>query len=109
MTWHLVEYKGRVAITLGWSPLNDEPKESRSLWVHPREKWDQYYYEQFTQVRLIQNNHFFCFSSRTYSESPLNTEGWEHVVETRDVKPPGRGGKTWKWEWHWGRWTKVPL
>jgi hypothetical protein len=38
--WSLVEYEGKLAVTLPWTPETDEPVESRDLWVSPKEKWD---------------------------------------------------------------------
>jgi hypothetical protein len=104
--WSLVEYEGKLAVTLPWTPETDEPVESRDLWVSPKEKWDEEYYKRFTQVRLIENNYFRCFNSLTYREEPLLTPGWMHVHEQRPIKPPGRGGKDWSWEWSMGRWIK---
>ena len=28
-------------------------------------------------------------------------------TESEAVKPPGRGGKDWRWQWRWGKWEKV--
>ena len=104
MTWSLVEYNGRVAITLGWEVDMEKPEQHRPLWVHPTEKWDQDYYGRFTQIRLVENNYFSCFNSQTYNSQPLSTTGWEFVEETRPIKAPGRGGKDWHWEWSsWSR------
>lgn len=104
--WALVEYEGRLAVALPWSPT-DEPIESRSLWVHPTEKAKEYL-ERYSQPKLVSNGHFRVFDRNTYQHSNLFTEHWEHVEESRPIKKPGRGGKTWKWVWSaWGRkWTK---
>lgn len=106
--WQLVEHGGKLAVTLGWSPDFDAPQERRDLWVSPREKWDEDYYSQFTQVWLAGtgNNTFRCFSSRTYDTKLLFTTGWPHVQEVREVKPP-RESKNYRYEWSGGRWLKV--
>jgi hypothetical protein len=101
--WSLIEYQGKVAVALPWSP-GETPVETRDLWVSPTDKWDGDYYGQFTQVRLIENGFFRCYSSRTGRDHPLNTSAWIHQLESRPIKPPGRGGKV--WNWRWSPWSK---
>jgi len=99
MNWQLVNYNGRLAITLPWSTAyNGNPEEARALWVHPTEKWSEYY-ERFTQIELRENDYFSCFDNTTYQTKPLYTGGWEQVCETRPVRPPSRGGRDWHWRW----------
>lgn len=107
MAWHLIDYKGKLAITLGWSP-DEIPTESRPIWYSPDNNWDEHYYSQFTDVKLITNNYFQCWSNLSNTSKPLYTDGWLFVNETRDIKKPGRGGKDWQWEWssYQRRWRK---
>ncbi len=106
--WTLFEYKGKVAITLGWATDIDGPKETRPIWHHPTEKWDEHYHAKFTQILLRENNVFSCFNSRTGQQQMLYTHDWIYLNETRDIPPPGRGGKDWKWSWniYSGKWIK---
>ena len=98
MTWQLIDYNGKLAVTLGWSDYNEEPVRTRPVWVHPTEKWSDYY-TRFTQVTLRENNYFMCFDSQTYQSKPLYTEGWQMINEEEPIKPPSRGGKDWRWVW----------
>lgn len=111
MTWHMINYEGHPAVTLGWQVDIDTPTETRPIWHHPTEPWDQRYYGQFTQVTLRENNVFSCFNSNTYNFQPLYTHDWTMVNETRDIPAPGRGGKNWKWMWSsWSRkWIKESI
>ena len=100
-TWSLINYQGKLAVTLGWS-TDETPTETRPIWVST-EKWSDYY-NRYSQVSLTENNIFRCFNHNTYQTHILNTNGWEMVNETRPIKPPSRGGKDWKWEWSgWSR------
>ncbi len=105
MEWSFVEYQGKLAITLGWESDLEKPVERRTLWFHPTEKWDEWYYNQFTQIRLWQNNIFQCYSSRTGSLSTVDTSCWQSVTEHREIKPPRRG-KRYTWRWSYGKWVK---
>lgn len=106
MNWQFIDYQGKVAVTLGWSPETEKPVEHRDIWHSPNAEWDEWYYSRFTQVRLVENNFYMCFNKNTYQEEPMHTPNWIHVHENRSIKPPGRGGKNWRWEWSWGRWIK---
>jgi len=103
--WALIEHEGKLAVTLGWSPEQDNPVDHRDLWVGPYE-WDAEYYGRFNQVRLVENGFFRCFDGVTYQDKNLYTEGWNHIHQTRPIKPPSRGGKSWNWRWSWGKWIK---
>ena len=37
----------------------------------------------------------------------VDTEGWETVIEQTPLKPPGRGGKYWRWVYERGEWRKT--
>jgi len=106
--WYLENYNGKLAVALNWAADKDEPTESRDLWVHPTEKYNEDYYKKFTQITLRENNVFSCLNSYTYQSQMLYTHDWNHVIETRSIPKPGRGGKNWKWEWSsWSRkWIK---
>ena len=99
MAWQLINFGGQFGITLGWTPEGDLPMMIREVYYNPKVEWDNDYHSQFTQVRLIENHYFLCFSNRTYTELPLDTNHWEHVRQSEPIKPPSRGGKGWKWEW----------
>jgi len=110
MSWQFVEYEGRLALTLGWSPHSEKPIEERRLWVHLTEKWDEWYYQQFTQIESEGGNQMRCFSNRTWGWAPMNVNGWQQVNEELPLKPPGRGGKDWHWVYSgYGRWRKEYL
>ena len=97
--WYLTGYKGKLAITLGWSDYNQTPIRTRDLWVSPNEPWDEKYYSRYSQVRLLENNHFICFDHILYTDKMLYTNGWAHETESEPIKPPSKGGKDWHYEW----------
>jgi len=97
-TWYLIEYENKLAVTMGWNvSWSGEPEEERDLWVSD-EPWNEKYYSRF-DPSLMSNNVFRCFNRETYGYQMLYTEGWQHITETRPIKPPGRGGKDWRWSW----------
>lgn len=106
MPWELVEYKGKVAVTMGWELDFDKPIAHRSLWINPHEKWDAEYHTRFVELRLWMNNVFTAVDRNTYGNVTLDTNGWQCVQEEQPVKPPGRGGKSWRWAWSFGKWNK---
>ena len=103
--WTLVNYKGRLALSLPWETDGNQPREQRTLWVHPTEQWSPWY-EGFTTVESTGNNQFICWLDTSRSWKSLSIAGWEQVFETRPVPMPGRGGKSWSWVWLNGRWRK---
>jgi len=37
----------------------------------------------------------------------LDISEWKFVETITQIKPPGRGGKKWHWEWKYGEWERV--
>ena len=109
--WTLFEYEGKVAITLGWATDIDGPKETRPIWHHPTEKWDKHSHGQYSIITIQENNVFSCFNYYTNQHQMLYTHDWIYLNETRDIPPPGRGGKTWKWRWskYFSKWQKESI
>lgn len=107
MGWEIVEYQGHPAVTMGWSPNWDKPQNERTLWYHPKEKWDAEYYSRFYGGKLQENDHFLFVNRFTSNYVRLDTTGWVCAQETTPIKPPGRGGKDWAWEWWSGAWRKT--
>lgn len=106
MAWFFTEHDGKLAVTMGWSSDWNKPIEQMHLWVHPSEKYIESYYKEFVDLRVLEGNRFQAWNTRNGNYSTMDITSWGQVHLERPIKPPGRGGKDWKWEWYMGKWHK---
>jgi hypothetical protein len=103
--WVFENYKGRIAVTFGWLADSEKPVEQKDLWV-TRLPWENFFHgrDESIDARYLGDN-VFAYDDRLSGYRCINTEGSEHITETRQIKPPRRNSK-YVWEWKSGKWVK---
>lgn len=107
MAFRLVDYNGRLAITLGSLPDRERPVLSEQLTVHRTARAADWYLDEWRER--------FCTGNTIVFQHPVSgrqlvaqtDDGtWEHVTTETPIPRPGRGGRDWEWKWVDGRWQK---
>lgn len=104
--FHIIEYNGRLGITLGWQANWNESVEERHITLLPRYFTPDTHphWVGATSGRVEHNS--IHFHDKHFNTFWVDTDGMEGITEKRPVKKP-RDGKYYTWEWMSGKWYKT--
>ena len=108
MPYRLVEYRGKLAATLGWAIDWKVPQRSRTVWVSdiPIGQYRSIVGKEIVDLRGDRGRVRIPGRRRPLW---INLKEWRRVVESTPVKKPRRGtrqGMRYDWKWVRGKWER---